>query len=77
MEKKTKIIKNNDRGIQKLRFIIQTLFALLCIWIGIELYLFIKYLETNGAAAFFTETLQLNLVLPKKKKLIKDMLQLV
>lgn len=53
MEKKKKIIRNNDRGIQKLRFTIQTLFALLCIWIGIEFYLFVKYLETNGAAAFY------------------------
>lgn len=53
MEKKKKIIRNNNRGIQKLRFTIQTLFALLCIWIGIEFYLFVKYLETNGAAAFY------------------------
>ena len=30
----------------------QTLFALLCIWIGVEFYQFIQYLETNGAAAF-------------------------
>ncbi len=53
MEKKKKIIRNNDRGIQKFRFTIQTLFALLCIWIGIEFYLFVRYLETNGAAAFY------------------------
>ncbi|MFC2103344.1 4Fe-4S binding protein [Bacteroidota bacterium] len=52
MADKKKIIRNKERGIQKLRFIVQTLFALLCIWIGIEFYLFIEFLETNGTAAF-------------------------
>ena len=50
--KKKKINKNKEKGIQKYRFIVQTLFALLCIWIGIEFYHFIQYLETNGSAAF-------------------------
>ncbi|MCG6915325.1 4Fe-4S binding protein [bacterium BMS3Abin03] len=50
--KKKKIIKNKEKGIQKIRFIVQLLFALLCIWIGIEFYQFAKYLDTNGAAAF-------------------------
>lgn len=49
---KKKNIRNNEKGIQKVRFIVQTLFALLCIWIGVEFYQFIQYLETNGAAAF-------------------------
>jgi polyferredoxin len=31
---------------------VQTLFAFLCIWIGIEFYFFIDFLETNGTAAF-------------------------
>ncbi|MCA2004485.1 MAG: 4Fe-4S binding protein, partial [Ignavibacterium sp.] len=53
MEKKKKIIKNDEKGIQKTRFIVQSLFALLCIWIGIEFYLFTKFLETNGASAFY------------------------
>ena len=53
MKLKNKIIRNEEKEIQKLRFIIQTLFALLCIWIGIEFYLFIRYLETNGAVAFY------------------------
>ena len=48
-----KIIRNDEKGIQKTRFIIQSLFALLCVWIGIEFYLFNQYLETNGAAAFY------------------------
>jgi polyferredoxin len=51
MSKKTKIIHNDEKGIQKVRFIIQTLFALLCIWIGIEFYQFIQYLESGGTAA--------------------------
>jgi polyferredoxin len=50
--KKKKIIRNKEKGIQKVRFIVQILFALLCIWIGIEFYQFTQYLETNGAAAF-------------------------
>ncbi len=49
---KKKIIRNDEKGIQKTRFIIQSLFALLCIWIGVEFYLFNQYLATNGTAAF-------------------------
>lgn len=52
MTNKKKIIKNKEKGIQKVRFFVQTLFALLCIWIGVEFYQFIQYLETNGATAF-------------------------
>jgi polyferredoxin len=52
MTNKKKIIRNKEKGIQKVRFIVQTLFALLCIWIGIEYYQFIHFLETNGTAAF-------------------------
>jgi polyferredoxin len=52
MEKKAKIVKNQDRPIQKIRFIVQVSFALLCIWIGIEFSQFITYLESNGAAEF-------------------------
>ncbi|MDZ7624687.1 MAG: 4Fe-4S binding protein [Ignavibacteriaceae bacterium] len=47
-----KVIRNKEKGIQKIRFIVQTLFALLCIWIGVEFYQFLQYLETNGSAAF-------------------------
>ena len=47
-----KNIKNKEKGIQKIRFAVQTVFALLCIWIGVEFYQFIQYLETNGVAAF-------------------------
>ena len=50
--KKTKIIRNKAKRIQEVRFIVQTLFALLCIWIGIEFYQFVHFLEMKGTAAF-------------------------
>ncbi len=40
-----KFVKNNEKPIQKYRFLIQSLFAILCIWIGIEFTLFVKSLE--------------------------------
>jgi polyferredoxin len=49
---KKKIIKNTEKPIQKFRFIIQVLFTLLCIWIGIEFFFFVEYLQTNGESAF-------------------------
>ena len=49
---KKKIIRNKEKGIQKIRFIVQILFALLCIWIGFEFYHFVHFLEMNGTAAF-------------------------
>ncbi len=48
-----KYIKNLEQPVQKYRFIIQSLFAILCIWIGLEFISFIKFLETNGAAGSF------------------------
>ena len=51
-ERKRKIIKNKKKPIQKYRFIVQLLFTLLCIWIGIEFFFFIQYLETNGSSSF-------------------------
>ena len=50
--KKKKVIRNKEKSIQKIRFTVQLLFALLCIWIGIEFYQFTQYLETNGATSF-------------------------
>ncbi len=49
---KKKIIRNTEKPIQKYRFIVQSAFTLLCLWIGIEFYLFNKYLASGGAAAF-------------------------
>lgn len=54
MKKKEKIVKNSGKPIQKIRFLVQTLFALLCIWIGIEFSQFVTYLESNGATEFST-----------------------
>lgn len=50
---KKKIIRNTDKPIQKVRFFFQTAFTLLCIWIGIEFYFFVEYLETGGVSGSF------------------------
>lgn len=50
---KKKIVRNTDKPIQKVRFIFQTAFALLCIWIGVEFYFFVEYLETGGQSGSF------------------------
>ena len=49
---RSKYIKNIDKPIQKIRFVIQTGFSLFCIWIGVEFYQFISYLESNGSIVF-------------------------
>jgi len=43
-------IKNREKKIQKYRFLVQSLFALLCIWIGVEFYFYVGYLETSGVS---------------------------
>lgn len=48
------IIRNQEKPIQRLRFFIQTLFAGLCLWIGVEFYVFIKYLESGGTTSYFS-----------------------
>jgi len=52
IKSKNKIKKNKENPIQRFRFIVQVLFALLCIWIGAEFFFFVQFLETNGATAF-------------------------
>ena len=47
-----KIIRNDEKSIQNYRLIVQALFVLICLWIGIEFYLFIEFLESNGSTAF-------------------------
>jgi polyferredoxin len=49
----SKFSRNIDQPVQKYRSIIQILFVLLCIWIGIEFYFFVGYLESNGTSQFF------------------------
>lgn len=50
--KKRKIIRNDENKIQNWRFLVQTLSVLLSIWIGIEFYLFVQYLESGGKTIF-------------------------
>jgi polyferredoxin len=50
---KKKIVRNAEKPVQKYRFIIQSAFVLLCIWIGVDFFLFTRYLQTNGAAVYF------------------------
>lgn len=54
MAEKKKIIRNNEKQIQKFRFVIQFLFSALCIWIGVEFYLFIRFLESGGTIPYFS-----------------------
>ncbi len=53
MKEKKKYIKNTEKPVQKYRFSVQSAFALLCLWIGIEFYLFIGDLQLNTAASNF------------------------
>ncbi|AFN74339.1 putative electron transport protein [Melioribacter roseus P3M-2] len=47
-EGKEKIIRNVEKAVQKYRFAVQVLFALLCIWIGVEFTVFVKSLEAGN-----------------------------
>ncbi len=49
---KNKIIKNDEKPIQKIRFIVQILSVLLSIWIGIEFILFVEFLESGGKTIY-------------------------
>ncbi len=53
MKTKKKIIRNRESSIQKYRFYIQTAFLLLCIWIGVDFYFFVHYLQSNGSVEYF------------------------
>ncbi len=48
------INKNPEKPIQKYRVAIQILFAAISVWIGIEFYLFVSWLESGGTAAFYS-----------------------
>ncbi len=49
---KPKPVRNRQTQIQKWRLAVQITFALLCVWIGIEMHIFVKYLESGGSSAF-------------------------
>jgi polyferredoxin len=53
MSTRKKIIRNNEKPIQKYRFYVQSAFTMLCVWIGVEFYFFVRYLESNGTVAFY------------------------
>jgi polyferredoxin len=46
------MIQADSKSIQKFRFIVQTAFVLLCIWIGYDFYKFVSYLESGGVLEF-------------------------
>ncbi len=50
--KKQKFDRNKEKPIQKYRFLVQAVFAIICIWIGFEFYLFVNFLDAGGAAEF-------------------------
>ncbi len=47
--------KKIDIGIEKARLISQLTFVFFSVWIGIEFYMFVKFLQSNGAAAFYVK----------------------
>lgn len=49
-----KYIKNTEKSIQKYRFLVQGVFALLCLWIGVEFYYFMQFLNSSGAAEYYS-----------------------
>lgn len=53
MEKK-KIEKNTAKPVQKIRLYIQISFAALCLWIGVEFWLFLRHFETSGHSPFIS-----------------------
>ncbi|HPN37082.1 MAG TPA: 4Fe-4S binding protein [Melioribacteraceae bacterium] len=48
-----KFIKNIEKPIQKYRLYSQLLFVLICIWIGVEFYYFIDFLENGNGGNFY------------------------
>lgn len=48
---KKKIVKNDEKKIQHIRFAVQTVFLLLVIWIGVEFWFFVNSLSPDSAAA--------------------------
>lgn len=61
---KKHIKKNTSPSIQKYRFVIQSLFVILCLWIGFEFYRFVEFLESGGSAVFYERPLGVEAFLP-------------
>jgi len=49
---KKSIIRNKEKPVQKFRFYVQSAMAILCLWIGVEFFFFVKYLQAEGNAVF-------------------------
>lgn len=47
-----KVIRNTEKPLQRLRLIVQLAVVALCLWIGIEFHLFVRYLESGGATTW-------------------------
>jgi hypothetical protein len=47
----TDIIKVKKFKIRDFRFYVQIAFALLCVWIGVEFYFFVQFLNSGGTGA--------------------------
>jgi polyferredoxin len=45
-------IKYKKDSIQNYRFLVQAGFVLLCLWIGVEMFLFVNFLETGGTGLY-------------------------
>ena len=56
--------KNTTSNIQNIRFYIQLFFAALTIWIGIEFYFFVGWLESGGVAEFSSRPVGAEAFLP-------------
>lgn len=48
-----KIIKNDEKPIQKYRFYTQLLFVAISIWIGVEFYFFVEFLKSGTGTNFY------------------------
>jgi polyferredoxin len=59
-----KVLIENMKGLQKWRVLIQVIFILLSIWIGVDFYFFNHYLATDGQAAFHSRPPGVDAYLP-------------
>jgi len=50
----SKYVKNPEKPVQKYRFVVQAVISLLCIWIGVEFYYFVQFLNSNGIEGYYS-----------------------
>jgi len=48
----SKPVRNTEKPVQKYRLTVQIAFALLCVWIGVEFHLFVRFLDSGGTTTF-------------------------